>query len=285
MGVRTIFAVTWTVATVACTPAFFGQEDDLRPRIPTGCRTLDTCLQLQEEAQRRLSECQPNTMGYERCTDARADADDVQRRVARFQEEIEADQRESNRKAQAREELLAQQENEERQRRQWIDEAVAGCARALNDEPCRSANATRFDDETRAACVDRCQQVIAQGLQSEYVRALDTCTSDALASPTPATFDCRFGVADATLEARRVECAEACKDETAKLAALRPSPPAPAPRVTPTPASTPASTPRQTSGGGGGNGLLCCDGTLSPTCACPGHRGCCSHHGGVCGCQ
>jgi hypothetical protein len=33
-------------------------------------------------------------------------------------------------------------------------------------------------------------------------------------------------------------------------------------------------------------GLLCCDGSISPSCSCGGsHRGCCSHHGGVCGCQ
>ena len=32
--------------------------------------------------------------------------------------------------------------------------------------------------------------------------------------------------------------------------------------------------------------LKCCDGSLSPTCSCSGsHRGCCSHHGGVCGCE
>lgn len=31
--------------------------------------------------------------------------------------------------------------------------------------------------------------------------------------------------------------------------------------------------------------LRCCDGTLSPSCTCGGsRRGCCSHHGGVCGC-
>jgi hypothetical protein len=31
--------------------------------------------------------------------------------------------------------------------------------------------------------------------------------------------------------------------------------------------------------------LLCCDGTTSPSCTCGGsHRGCCSHHHGVCGC-
>lgn len=34
------------------------------------------------------------------------------------------------------------------------------------------------------------------------------------------------------------------------------------------------------------SGLLCNDGTLSPSCSCGGsHRGCCSHHGGVAGCQ
>jgi hypothetical protein len=33
-------------------------------------------------------------------------------------------------------------------------------------------------------------------------------------------------------------------------------------------------------------GLLCRDGTVSPTCSCGGsHRGCCSHHGGVAGCE
>jgi hypothetical protein len=32
--------------------------------------------------------------------------------------------------------------------------------------------------------------------------------------------------------------------------------------------------------------LRCCDGTLSPTCLCGGsRRGCCSHHGGICGCE
>lgn len=33
--------------------------------------------------------------------------------------------------------------------------------------------------------------------------------------------------------------------------------------------------------------LQCCDGTLSPSCLCnrSSNRGCCSHHGGVCGCE
>lgn len=33
-------------------------------------------------------------------------------------------------------------------------------------------------------------------------------------------------------------------------------------------------------------GLRCCDGSVSPSCSCGGsHRGCCSRHGGVCGCE
>jgi hypothetical protein len=32
--------------------------------------------------------------------------------------------------------------------------------------------------------------------------------------------------------------------------------------------------------------LRCCDGSLSPTCtSCANKQGCCSHHGGVCGCS
>jgi hypothetical protein len=32
--------------------------------------------------------------------------------------------------------------------------------------------------------------------------------------------------------------------------------------------------------------IRCCDGTLSPSCMCgASRRGCCSHHGGVCGCE
>jgi hypothetical protein len=37
---------------------------------------------------------------------------------------------------------------------------------------------------------------------------------------------------------------------------------------------------------GGSGRVKCCDGTLSPSCSCGRSlRGCCSHHGGVCGCD
>jgi hypothetical protein len=49
-----------------------------------------------------------------------------------------------------------------------------------------------------------------------------------------------------------------------------------------------ASAAERKAAAGGSNqeqALRCCDGTLSPSCVCGGsHRGCCSHHHGICGC-
>jgi hypothetical protein len=57
-----------------------------------------------------------------------------------------------------------------------------------------------------------------------------------------------------------------------------PSTPPPSPPPTPPP-STPPPTPPPSSG------LLCCDGTRSPSCFnCASKQGCCSSHKGVCGC-
>lgn len=59
-----------------------------------------------------------------------------------------------------------------------------------------------------------------------------------------------------------------------------PPEPAPAPiKARPTPVQATPPPPR------GGTRARCCDGTLSPTCGCGGGRGCCSRHGGVCGCD
>lgn len=45
--------------------------------------------------------------------------------------------------------------------------------------------------------------------------------------------------------------------------------------------SSPSRAAGRTSGGGRAR---CCDGTLSKKCGCGGGKGCCSRHGGVCGC-
>ena len=76
--------------------------------------------------------------------------------------------------------------------------------------------------------------------------------------------------ADAEAEQRQREEREE-REEAARAAADS------APRAMPTVPATPA--PRDT-----GGPICCCDGTVSPTCTTV-HRGCCSHHGGVCECD
>lgn len=63
-------------------------------------------------------------------------------------------------------------------------------------------------------------------------------------------------------------------------------PPTPVSKPAPVaPAAAPARKPQSSPGAAGGGRARCCDGTTSPSCGCGGGRGCCSRHGGVCGCQ
>lgn len=78
---------------------------------------------------------------------------------------------------------------------------------------------------------------------------------------------------DAQDRAERAAREEATR-EAAAASATRSTPVAPA-----TPEAPAAPAPRDT-----GGHVCCCDGTVSPTCTTV-HRGCCSHHQGVCACD
>lgn len=66
-------------------------------------------------------------------------------------------------------------------------------------------------------------------------------------------------------ERARIEAPQKAAEEQRAPAAADPAPEAPAPKSAP-------------------GRVCCCDGTVSPTCTYV-KRGCCSHHGGVCGCE
>src|SRR5690606_9864600 len=53
--------------------AAFGQTDGFPRKLEVGCGDEPSCQQLVTEANARVSRCQPNTVGYIRCDDARAD--------------------------------------------------------------------------------------------------------------------------------------------------------------------------------------------------------------------
>lgn len=61
------------VVFVSACAAVFLQTDGFDEKLKQGCKTEDQCKQLQLEAQQRIIKCRDNTVGYIRCSDARAD--------------------------------------------------------------------------------------------------------------------------------------------------------------------------------------------------------------------
>ena len=112
--------------------------------------------------------------------------------------------------------------------------------------------------------------------QLSEAKVKQECSYQPLHVPNPDTVEelreCRvtlesLGAENEVLKAARDKAQAACAARSA------------APRA-------PAPAPVQQAPTGGGGRLQCCDGSLSPSCSCGGsHRGCCSHHGGVCGCN
>jgi hypothetical protein len=196
-------------------------------------------------------------------------------------------------------ETEARQRKLEEDRRQWLTKAILQCHMMLRTDPCSALTGppipgqVEIDDDTRGQCSDQCKLAIETERESIYQRAMSDCTSRLVDASGKATADCRFEVpagATDTLEDRRVECAAKCKDQATQIVALnRPAATQAATAQTSSPPSSGSSRTRNprpsATTRSGGTGLLCCDGSLSPTCACPGHQGCCSHHGGICGCQ
>ena len=282
----------------SCTPAMLGQDDGFREKIPTSCTTADACEELRLEAVQRTGSCQQNTVGAIRCEDAQADLADVEQRLRSLRAKEGAEMAARRRAAAEEAENERAAANAAEQRTTWVAGAVDRCRRDLVDDGCRG-RPVYVDDETQTDCFTQCRAAISRGRDVEYTRALSDCVSMIVqfGSTTP---DCRLRPAeDAELQSRRVECATECKDQASKLVALA-TPAATTPATSPSPSrrtpppvhathapdgpvdSQPA--PRTAPPPSQPVGLRCCDGSLSPTCLCPGHRGCCSHHGGVCGC-
>jgi hypothetical protein len=243
-------------------------DDGFRARLAQGCRSEMECAQLAAQADARAGTC-PSTTDPNVVLRVRLDigssappCDEVEedRRVAHgyldgFTQERErqaagALQRETVRREeeQARREAERDQQRTaaEADQRQREEEAWAA------QRPLSCANG-----ESEPAC-DELRSFLAatpRGAHAAEARA---------ALDSHARFDMQ------KLEAQRT--AEREERERAAHAATDS-----APRSTPVVPATPA--PRDT-----GGHVCCCDGTVSPTCTTV-HRGCCSHHQGVCACD
>jgi hypothetical protein len=234
------------------------------------------CREVSIEARRRLSTCRENTVGYERCMDAGADAQEIDSRISAF-----ASRRREADLAQRRQELEVYRQIEQEQARaralaRWLDDTLQMCREQLSEEPCARPGVVA--PEERHSCVERCREAIDGAIGRSVASARSACVTRVVESRGSRPADCPDpGLPDD----RRLECATGCRDEAAKILALSA---AVTPPVVPATTHVPNQATSRSSNNASGGALRCCDGSISPTCACPGHRGCCSHHGGVCGC-
>lgn len=235
--------------------AAFGQTDNFKAHLDRGCSTADECDALVTAAQARDDRCAPNTLGSLKCSDTRADlntAANYRRRVDRKAEEAERNERQAELEQQRRDRAAEVEQRKEREERQAA--AKERAAWLTLDLPACS------DRGERNACMS-VQTFITDHPENEHV--------DEAAAALKAGRAVMAGL-DAEKRKRTEEAAaiEADRDHGSRAAAS-PS----VPRVSTPPASAPPT-----------GAVCCCDGSISPTCTTV-HRGCCSHHGGVCACN
>jgi hypothetical protein len=290
-----LLSVAVTCLVAAC--GVHGASDDgFRARLAAGCHTEQACDDLYTAAFMRSAACNSAsgsrnspTATQRDCTAQRQDMEHAGLLQRRVQE------------AAARAEATAQQERDERARRAEEEQAAAAAADAI----ARAKAACAADRDARIAAIRSALTAAHDAQQSnrmrtEYIKVhcrtvlvdgskVTRCPAHAPAGTLDGDGNMVIDrvpadVGAAALEAIERSDATHCNDLDANNpnapelagAYAEPDPQAPSP----TPSTTPSG-----SGAGGGGALRCCDGTLPPSCGCSGsHRGCCSHHQGVCGC-
>jgi hypothetical protein len=275
------------------------QEDGFHDKIPQGCASDEACQELQVEAEARVTKCKDNTVGYVRCDDARADLLVVRRKNEQWQTKRRAAQQreaeaEAQRKQEEREAEAARRREEKEKQEQakageqarraafasWQDEQVARCTRTWSGAGCEGPpDGTSGDD--KAACDKRCRAAADDAAIAAFDQAFTSCVQKVVETNGKGQASCDATISLAVTDPHpdvKARCDEQCaKRGQEQLQEARTNPP-----------------PKPVAGGRSGRGgqqpaesdgdqhVMCCDGTRSPTCVTR-HRGCCSHHGGVCG--
>lgn len=246
---------------LGCSSVFL-QEDGFQKKIDAGCHTLDECERLLAEAHARVERCQPNTIGYVRCDDARADAKVIEAQTASYRKaKLEADEA-------ARQQQLAE-ERRKLEADRLAEEARLQAERAAEEERARIERDQRADETRRLreeqAEARRASEIGYYRLMSQYRRA-------------EKLRECHATGGDCDELARLLVDAAEAEPDKRQLVELHE-------RYRVAPPSPPAGSGGESRSSGSGS-VKCCDGTLSPSCLCGGSlRGCCSHHRGVCGCE
>ncbi|HEX4341316.1 MAG TPA: hypothetical protein VH062_35655 [Polyangiaceae bacterium] len=249
------------ISLLGCASVFL-QTDDFPDKLKQGCDSLDSCEHLETEAKARVERCQENTIGYIRCSDANADLTVASSYAEKWREKVQRDQQELAERERKKEQAL---QVAEQQRREHLRESaeLAAQEQRENERRSREAQVTAAKQAER----DKAAEYIRLLGPSGREQRIRTCVKD-------------YGPGNCAEMVMQISDAIGDEKESGKLAKLAEAPPPP-----------PASRARASASSddaeddNGDGSLRCCDGMLSPTCTCSGsHQGCCSHHGGVCGC-
>lgn len=231
------------------------QTDDFPERLGKGCLDVAKCELLVADAQARVARCQPNTIGYIRCSDARADLQVASTLLDQRRREVETRERVA-REAVARADLQAQQANYERRHKEEAE------ATRREFEHRQQMETAAIAERTERDLLERERREKDEAAELERLRLLGRAGRDRELR------DCyrEAGGLCRALLVKLLEVADNDAEKRALVALDQKLADAPAPES-------------------GGGSLRCCDGSTSG-CSCGGsHRGCCSHHGGVCGCN
>lgn len=229
------------------------QDDGFRTKLANGCETAAQCQRLVDEAFERKSRCSKPNFDAPPCDVASADlaaADRLRQQRAEYDGEFRAQQQRQEAEAAA-----------ERQRQYELKKAAERQQLAEQEEKRRTAavaaaTARELEDEEKAAAADAAEAERLKLLgRTGRERELRACYKNA------------GGLCRELLS--RLLAVASNESEKRALVALD---------------QQLASRPDVLESSGTG-GLRCCDGSAS-SCSCGGsHRGCCAHHGGVCGCN
>lgn len=244
------------------------KADEPEPTGTLDCSTVAQCEPARDHAnemvqaclqEHQSAECGP-WLSYASAVSSRIDGlreRDERAKRDRQREQIQADQDEKERRK-AQEIAVAREHGEVVLK--WMREIVADAPRTLSCAACNSPSAEiDASEDDRNSCSTQCVAMAH--------RAMDDIVSTSLADCVAGrTRGCKLVYVNPDLDPSGD--LEACNQRCGRAR-------------TPV-ASHPTQTPA--SGGSCGGNARCCDGACSPTCACPGHGGCCSRHGGVCGC-
>lgn len=276
--VRLMFAA---VSLAGCSAVFL-QDDGFASRIPSECSSEKKCTELVTEAEARVARCQPNTVGYVRCDDARADLIVIRGRLDAIRARREDLERQHADAIRAKEDaekvrlFAAEAERQEEEKRLAREarnaeirqtRAILSCSNEIDRSKC-------LDATKPADCRFECDIEIAKTIKSEMGAALARCVRRYVAEPNAPT-SCAPDekiAKEAGADAVRT-CAIECKKLGPGVAREVAQQTAAEARE----AAAEAAHERAEASGSAG-GCTCNDGSAG----CCG-RGCCSRHGGIAG--